>query len=85
MKNMKGKIAVEQNLTPVVNYLTSQGYSVESMSASDMLNGGKKGYVAFVISGASENFLSMEERETKISVINASGLSPEDVARRITG
>jgi len=53
---MKGKIAVEQNLTPVVNYLTSQGYSVESMSASDMLNGNKKGYDAFVISGASENF-----------------------------
>jgi len=82
---MKGKIAVEQNLTPVVNYLTSQGYSVVSMSASDMLNGDKKGYDAFVISGASENFLSMEDRVTKTSVINASGLSPEDVARRISG
>ena len=82
---MKGKIAVEQNLTPVVNYLTSQGYSVVSMSASDMLNGDKKGYDAFVISGASENFLGMDDRVTKTSVINASGLSPEDVARRISG
>lgn len=82
---MKGKIAVEQNLTPVVNYLTSKGYSVVSMSASDMLNGDKTGYDAFVISGASENFLSMEDRVTNASVINASGLSPEDVASRIPG
>ena len=85
MKNMKGKIAVEQNLTPVVNYLTLQGYSVESMSASDMLNGDKKGHDTFVISGASENFLSMEDWVTKANVINASGLSSEDVARRISG
>ena len=82
---MKGKIAVEQNLTLVVNYLTLQGYSVESLSASDMLNGDKKGYDTFVIYGASENFLSMEDWVTKANVINASGLSPEDVARRISG
>lgn len=82
---MRGKIAVEQNLTPVINYLASQGYSVVSMSASDMLNSDKKDYEAFVISGASENFLSMEDRVTKTSVINASGLSPEDVANRISG
>ena len=85
VKNMKGKIAVEQNLTPVVNYLTSQGYSVVSMSATDMLNGDKNGYDALVISGASENFLGMEDRVTETNVINASGLSPEDVARRISG
>ena len=82
---MKGKIAVEQNLTPVANYLTSQGYSVVSLSASDMLNGDKKDYDALVISGASENFLGMEDRLTESNVINASGLSPEDVARRISG
>ncbi len=81
---MKGRIAVEQNLKPVANYLTAQGYSVVSMNVSDMLSGYKSGYDAFVISGASENFIGIENRVTDASVINASGLTPEDVAGKIS-
>lgn len=73
------KIAVEQNLSPVADYLERQGYSVKKMNAGDMLSGKNSGFDAFVISGASENFLGMEDRTTKASVINADGSTPEDV------
>jgi acetolactate synthase regulatory subunit len=80
---MTGKIAVEQNLSPVANYLASRGYTVTTMNVTEMLSGNKDNFDAYVISGASENFLGMQDRLTDVSVINASGLSPEDVAFRI--
>jgi hypothetical protein len=82
MTSKKGKIAVEQNLAPVADYLSQQGYTVEKFNASNMLLN-KKDYDALVISGGSENFLGFEDRTTTANIINASGLSPEDVARRL--
>lgn len=82
MTNKKGKIAVEQNLAPVADYLSQQGYTVEKFNASSMQLD-KSDYDALVISGGSENFLGFENRTTTANIINASGLSPQDVARRL--
>lgn len=79
---MKGKIAVEQNLGPVSDYLTNQGYTVDKFNAGDLLTK-KPEYDALVVSGGSENFLGIEDRTTPGSVINAAGLTPEDVCRKL--
>ncbi len=81
---MKGRIAVEKNLTPYSHYLSLQGYSVENMTVEDMLQKSIPDYDAFIVTGLSENFLGFHDIMTKAPVINADGLSPEDVARRIS-
>ncbi len=53
------------------------------MNITEMMSGNKKDFDAYVISGASENFLGMQDRLVNSSVINASGLTPEDVAIQI--
>jgi hypothetical protein len=76
------KIAVEQNLGPVIDYLTNQGYTVDKFDAGELLTK-KQDYDALVISGGSENFLGMEDRTAKGSVINADGCTPEEVYQKI--
>ena len=80
---MKGKIAIEPNMTRYSDYLTSQGFAVHPMPVEDMTAKNMRGYDAFVISGMSENFLGFEDTQTKAPLINAKGLSPEDVSKMI--
>jgi galactitol-specific phosphotransferase system IIB component len=79
---MVGKIAIENNLTPVKNYLTEKGYQVDIIAInkqSPKLNG----YDAYVISGVNADFLGYEDTESKTVVINADGLSPEDIEKEL--
>lgn len=78
---MKGKIAVEPALTNVKSYLVQQGYAVESMSEHSHKD--LRGYDAVVVSGINQNLLGMQDTQTKAVVINADGLSPEEVAERL--
>lgn len=80
---MKGKIAIERTLTPIKDYLTGKGYKVESIDFNDKSSKLLSDYDAFVITGLNTGFLGMEALERKTTVINADGLTPEDVAIRL--
>ena len=74
---MKGKIAIEPALSNVKSYLTENGYDVVSMT-SDL-----RGYDAIVVTGLSKNLLGIQDTETKAVVINADGLTPQEIANRL--
>jgi len=71
---MERVIAVEDNLTPVRDFLAAQGcriIAVERVKDTRV--------DAVVISGADQNLMGMEDIDTKAPVIDARGLSPQDV------
>jgi len=80
---LKGKIAVESSLTPVKDYLSRKGYQVECLDTGKKSSGNLQGYDAIVVSGMSTDLLGMENTKTKAVVINADGLSPEDVSKEL--
>lgn len=80
---MEGKIAVEQNLTPVKDYLTGKGYNVECINFNEQSPENLRKYDAIVVSGLNSNFLGFHDTKSSASVINADGLTPEDVAREL--
>jgi hypothetical protein len=73
-------VAVEQGLTPVKQYLESQGCQVIEMAAE-----GKQqpGVCAVVITGADKNLMGIQTVVNNVPVISADGLSPEDVYHRV--
>lgn len=80
---MEGKIAIEPKLTPVKEYLTKKGYQVESINLSDKPSKNLESYDAIVVTGLNSNTLGIQDTETKAVVINADGLTPEEVAKEL--
>lgn len=74
-----GKIAIESSLTPIRDYLVQRGYQVENVNPGTSSNVNLSGYDAFILTGTSSNFMGDQKTYTKAAVINASGMSPEDV------
>lgn len=83
MIKLKGKIAVEQNLTPVKDYLADKGYQVDCIRISDETPSKLQGYDAVVINGLSNNLLGIQDTMTGAVVINADGLTPEEIGKEI--
>jgi len=80
---MKGKIAVEKDLTPVKDYLSHKGYRVDCIDFNQQDSAKLKGYDAIVVTGLNSNVLGIEDTSTKSVVINADGLTPEQVASEL--
>lgn len=80
---MKCKIAVEQNLTPVKDYLTGKGYQVECITFNDQSFTKLKDYDAIVVTGLKNDFLGMQDTMTGAAIINATGMTPEEVEKEI--
>lgn len=78
---MDVKIAVEDNLSSFASYLQNKGFEVNIVDSpnSAPLND----YDAVVVSGHSNNFLNMQNTSTTAPVIDASGLTDEQVYQRI--
>ncbi len=72
------KIAVEDSLTNVKQALRDNGYDVVNMEP-----GGAESCDCYVISGQDKNMLGMADTETKASVINAEGLTAEQVVEQV--
>ncbi|MGZ4031039.1 MAG: YkuS family protein [Tumebacillaceae bacterium] len=73
------KVAVEANLSNIRNYLSQQGYDcvqLNEQSAGAACD-------AIVISGADQNLMGIQDATTKVPVINAHGLTPQEVAERL--
>jgi hypothetical protein len=76
---MKQIIAVEPDLTPVKNFLVSKGYQVESVNFGDMTKNKTQKFDAFVVTGMDNNFLGISDTNSKAVVLDAAGLSPEQI------
>ncbi|HHV60590.1 MAG TPA: YkuS family protein [Clostridiaceae bacterium] len=71
-------VGVESKLTPVREFLKSKGYNVQNI---DFKNESPRNdsYDAYIVSGMSMNFMGMQDTNTKAVVINADGMTPEEV------
>jgi len=73
-------IAVEKGLSNVADYLSREGYTVEILSESIDNNASRLDrYDAIVTADYNTNMLGISDTETKIPVINASGLTPQEI------
>lgn len=71
---MNKVVAVEKNLTPVKDYLTSQGCQVIDVEAAQ-----NRPVDAVVLSGVKQNLLGMQDVLVNAPVITASGKTPEEI------
>lgn len=71
-------IAVENSLTNVKQALEESGYQVVSMDASSL-----QSCDCCVISGQDKNMLGIADAETSASVINALGMSADEVLQQV--
>jgi hypothetical protein len=73
------KIAIEPNLAPIREYLDEKGYKVESINIGNEYSKRFENYDAFIVTGQNINFLGINDTNTRAVVIDASGLTPEQV------
>lgn len=76
------RVAVESNLTNLQEYLSQQGFQVDTLDASQLSAGGTA-YSAVVISGHDQNLMGIQNVAHNSPVINAHGLTPQEVMKRI--
>lgn len=74
------KVAVEANLSNIRNYLSQQGYDCVQLNEQ---SSGAQGCDAIVISGADQNIMGIQDVTSKVPVINANGMTPQQVAERL--
>jgi adenine C2-methylase RlmN of 23S rRNA A2503 and tRNA A37 len=67
---------VEDGLTPVKEYLQQRGYQVVSMREGQKAD-------AVVVSGMDENLMNMENVVMDAPIVNAQGMTPEDILREL--
>ncbi|WFA08265.1 YkuS family protein [Tissierella sp. Yu-01] len=78
------KVAIEKGLDNVARHLINQGHQVVMLSGSideNMKN--LNSYDCIVTSGLNKDALGISETLTEAPVINANGMSPEEVAERL--
>lgn len=75
---MPETIAVSDDMSAYSQLLKEAGYTIIPVSERAL-----KEAQAIVIDGLDQNFLGMEDPMTKAPVINADGMSPEDVLKAV--
>ena len=76
---MPKRIAVEQGLTPIREHLQQNGYEVVDLNHAKAATQCD----CCVISGSDENLMGMQDIVTDAPVINAHGMTPEEVQQQI--
>lgn len=82
---MNRRIAVEEGLTPVRDFLAGKGFTVDSIDLSTEFTKNMEKYDAIVVTGTNDDFLGVKDTNTKAAVISAKGLTAEQVYSRIAG
>lgn len=78
------KIGVEKGLSNIANYLNAEGYSVEILGEDLESNVTKcKNLDAIVTAGYNTDMMGFSDTSTKVPIINASGLTQEEVKNMI--
>jgi len=80
---MNRTIAVENNLTPVIEYLANKGYDVEKIDLSSEYRKKIDLYDAVVVTGMNKDFMGIQDTVSEIPVIEAKGLTAEQVYNQI--
>jgi hypothetical protein len=75
---IQGIVAVEPNLTNVMELLETEGYEVVTLDDSNIDSAD-----AIVVSGADINLMNMQDTLTEVPVINAAGKSAEEILEEI--
>ncbi|HWR43781.1 YkuS family protein [Sporomusa sp.] len=73
---MAKKVAVEDNLSTIKQALEKRGYTVVSPKS-------KESVMACVVMGMDNNLMDIQSTVTKAPVIDAAGMTPEQVVTRI--
>lgn len=78
------RIGIERALSDIGDYLSKQGYSVQVLNESTESSASKfSGLDAIVTSDYDTDAMGFSDTETKIPVINASGITAEEVKNRL--
>jgi len=77
------KIAVQKGLTPVKEYLTDHGYDVETFEVNDHIETKTTNYDAIITTGLNTNSLGINETTTDAPVIDATGMTPEEIHEQL--
>jgi ATP phosphoribosyltransferase len=77
---MNGIIAVEKNLSRLVDALETEGYEVVMLDAEQEP---AKEVDAIVVSGADINLMNMQDTLTEVPVINAVGKSFNEILKEL--
>jgi len=77
------KVAVERDLKPVSDFLTGKGYEVDSVSLNNVFTREMEKYDAVVVRGMNKDFLGVQDTNTSAVVINAKGMTAEQVYQAI--
>ncbi|AKN33868.1 hypothetical protein Ccar_24765 [Clostridium carboxidivorans P7] len=78
------KVGVEQGLSRIADYLSSQGYSVETLSGNFENNTSKyENLDVIVTADYNTDMMGFSDTSTKVPVVNASGLTQEEVKNMI--
>jgi len=75
---MPKQIAVQPGLENVSQALKAAGYQVVNLEQNNLKN-----VQCVVVSGGDDNMLGIQTTNTKAPVINAEGLSAQDVVERV--
>lgn len=75
---MQGIIAVEPNLSNVIELLETEGYEVVSLDQNNL-----DGIDAIVVSGADVNLMNMQDTLTEVPVISAVGKSAAEILEEL--
>ncbi len=74
------KIGVEKGLSMIADYLSSEGYSVQTLNGDIDNNGSKyENLDAIVTTDYNTDMMGFSDTSTKVPVINASGLTQEEI------
>jgi len=71
------KIAVQEGLDRIGEYLAAKGYQVEKIGFDAVTQVRDKDYDAVIVSGMNNNFLGIHDSVTSAPVIVASGMTEE--------
>ena len=78
------KVAVQKGLSPINDYLCEEGYTVKEFdnrkkNAGNFLNK----YDAVVVTGENQNIMGIENTISSTPIIDATGMTAEEVKERI--
>jgi Uncharacterised protein family (UPF0180) len=77
------RVAIEASLTPIQEYLSQRGVQCETLEGTNANVATQNQYTAIVISGVDQNMMGMQDVVHNCPVINAKGLTPEEVYQRL--
>jgi hypothetical protein len=72
-------IGIEPDLTPVRDFLSRKGYTVKNINYGEMTTKKTDQFDAFVVTGMDSDFLGVNDTNSKAVVIDAAGLTPEQI------